>query len=171
MLSGCSLTELLQRERMTVRRAVHIGRQICAGLDAAHRLGVVHRDIKPDNVFIIERGGTRDFVKIVDFGVAKVLSPTGAPAAARTLEGIIIGTPSYMAPEQAAGFRADPRADIYSVGAVLYEMLAGRVPFEGASFGQLMAKVIAQRAPPLNAVSASGEKIAADLAALVMRCL
>ena len=171
MLSGCSLTELLQRERMIVRRAVHIARQICTGLDAAHRLGVVHRDIKPDNVFIIDRGGTRDFVKIVDFGVAKVLSPTGAPAAGRTLEGIIIGTPSYMAPEQAAGFRADPRADIYSVGAVLYEMLAGRVPFEGASFGQLMAKVIAQRAPPLNAVSASGEKIPAELAALVMRCL
>jgi serine/threonine-protein kinase len=171
MLSGCSLTELLQRERTAVQRAVRIARQVCAGLDAAHRLGVVHRDIKPDNIFITEREGTRDFVKIVDFGVAKILSPSGAPAAARTLEGIIIGTPSYMAPEQAAGFHADPRADIYSVGAVLYEMLSGRVPFEGESFGQLMAKVIAQRAPRLSPVSASGERIVPELAAVVMRCL
>jgi serine/threonine-protein kinase len=171
MLSGCSLTELLQREKLPVTRAVRIARQICAGLEAAHHLGIVHRDIKPDNVFLTGRPDAPDFVKIVDFGVAKVLSPTGLSGPIQTLEGVIVGTPSYMAPEQAAGFHADPRADIYSVGAVLYQMLSGRVPFEGASFGQLMAKVIAQPAPPMSVDSASGQCIPEPLRALVMRCL
>src|SRR5262249_50267365 len=89
----------------------------------------------------------------------------------RTLEGTIVGTPSYMAPEQAAGFAADPRSDIYSVGAVIYQMLAGRVPFEAATFGQLMAKVIAQPAPPLGTLTPSGERISPELAALVMSSL
>jgi serine/threonine-protein kinase len=171
MLLGCSLAELLQREKLSVSRAVRIARQICAGLEAAHQLRIVHRDIKPDNVFVIDQPGAADFVKIVDFGVAKVLSPTGLSGPVRTLEGVIVGTPSYMAPEQAAGFNADPRADIYSVGAVLYQMLSGRVPFEGASFGQLMAKVIAQPAPPLMIDSASGECIPEGLRTLVMQCL
>ncbi len=171
MLEGTSLTELLSRETLSVERSLGIARQLCAGLDAAHRLGVVHRDIKPDNIFITDRQGVADFVKIVDFGVAKVLSPTMTPNSGKTIEGIIVGTPSYMAPEQAAGFSADRRSDIYSVGAVCYEMLAGRVPFEGASFGQLMAKVIAQPAPMLPALTPCGERIPPELAALVMRCL
>ena len=171
MLDGLSLTELLEREPISISRTLDIARQICVGLDAAHRLGVVHRDIKPDNIFVTDRQGVPDYVKIVDFGVAKVISPTSNPSPGRTLEGTIVGTPSYMAPEQAAGFAADPRSDIYSVGAVIYQMLAGRVPFEAPTFGQLMAKVIAQPAPPLGALTPSGERISPELAALVMSCL
>jgi len=171
MLEGQSLTELLEREAISIQRTLDIARQICVGLDAAHRLGVVHRDIKPDNIFITDRQGVPDYVKIVDFGVAKVISPTSNPSPGRTLEGTIVGTPSYMAPEQAAGFAADPRSDIYSVGAVIYQMLAGRVPFEAATFGQLMAKVIAQPAPPLGTLTPSGERISPELAALVMSSL
>jgi serine/threonine-protein kinase len=170
MLRGVSLTELLQRERLSIRRVLNIARQICIGLDAAHRLGVVHRDIKPDNIFI-ESKEAPDFVKILDFGVAKVLSPTASSSPSRTLEGVIVGTPSYMAPEQAAGFAADPRSDTYSVGAVCYQMLSGHVPFEASSLGQLMAKVIAQPAPRLGPLTPLGEQIPPELASLVMSCL
>ncbi|HYR54765.1 MAG TPA: protein kinase [Myxococcaceae bacterium] len=170
MLGGVSLTELLQRERLSIHRVLNIARQISLGLDAAHRLGVVHRDIKPDNIFI-ECKEAPDFVKILDFGVAKVLSPTASTSPARTREGVIVGTPRYMAPEQAVGFAADPRSDIYSVGAVCYQMLAGHLPFEAATLGQLMAKVIAQPPTPLGAQTPLGEKIPSELASLVMSCL
>src|SRR5262249_49450881 len=171
MLTGESLAELLAREPISVPRAVNIARQLCAGLQAAHQLGVVHRDIKPDNIFITVRQGAPDFVKILDFGVAKVLSPAGGDGANRTLEAVIVGTPAYMAPEQAAGFAADARSDVYSVGAVCYQMLSGRGPFEGATLGPLMAKVIAHPAPALGLRSVAGEDIPGPLAALVMSCL
>lgn len=170
MLAGVSLTELLQRERLSIYRVLNIARQISLGLDAAHRLGVVHRDIKPDNIFIDSKAAP-DFVKILDFGVAKVLSPAASSSPARTREGVIVGTPSYMAPEQAVGFVADHRSDIYSVGAVCYQMLAGRLPFEAATLGQLMAKVIAHPPPPLGSHTPLGEQIPSELAALVMSCL
>jgi len=170
MLGGVSLTELLQSERLSIHRVLNIARQISIGLDAAHRLGIVHRDIKPDNIFI-ESKQAPDFVKILDFGVAKVLSPTANTDPARTREGVIVGTPSYMAPEQAVGFAADPRSDIYSAGAVCYQMLAGHLPFEASTLGQLMAKVIAQPPPPLGTQTPSGEQIPSELASLVMSCL
>jgi serine/threonine-protein kinase len=170
MLGGVSLTDLLQRERLSIHRVLNIARQISLGLDAAHRLGVVHRDIKPDNIFI-ESKEAPDFVKILDFGVAKVLSPTANSSPATTREGVIVGTPSYMAPEQAVGFAADPRSDIYSVGAVCYQMLAGHLPFEASTLGQLMAKVIAQPPPPLGKQTPLGEQIPSELASLVMSCL
>lgn len=170
LLEGKSLGALLRGEPLPVQRACTIARQICEALDAAHRLGVVHRDLKPDNVFITERLG-HDFVKVLDFGVAKLLAPLGPSPAAQTMAGAIVGTPSYMAPEQAIGLPVDHRADIYSAGVVLYQMLSGHLPFEAQTFGQLSALLMTERPPPLGRVSASGEHIPRRLRALVMRCL
>ena len=142
--------------------------QVCAALEAAHQVGVVHRDIKPDNLFISQRPGQPDFVKVLDFGVAKLLS---SPDVRGTLDGTIIGTPAYMSPEQAAGLSVDARADIYAVGTLLYELLGGAPPFSGQSFGQLVVQVITQPPPPLPARLASGEALPPALSRLVMRCL
>ncbi len=168
LLRGQSLAEVLKEERLSLERIQRIGAQVCAALEAAHRVGVVHRDVKPDNLFLIHRGGQADFVKVLDFGVAKILTSEGTSG---TLDGTIIGTPTYMAPEQAAGLPVDERADIYAVGNLLYEMLAGQPPFQAPAFGQLVVQIITQPPPPLPERLASGEAMPRALAELVLRCL
>ena len=170
MLEGQSLTELLARERPGVARAVGIVRQVCDALQAAHDVGVIHRDVKPDNLFVLERDG-RDFVKVLDFGVAKLVAPLGDVPMTTTVEGTIVGTPAYMAPEQATGGNADARTDLYSVGVVLYELLAGHPPFQAPAFGQLVAQVLSSPPPPLPACARNGERIPGALGAVVRRCL
>ncbi len=171
LLIGASLSELLRREPLPIGRAVNIIQQVCAALEAAHQLGVVHRDVKPDNIFITQRNGDGEFAKVLDFGVAKLTPPLGEEKASGTIEGAIVGTPAYMAPEQAAGLGADYRADIYGVGVVLYEMLAGHPPFESTAFGQLVVQIITKPPRALPAFTRSGERIPSELRALVMRCL
>ncbi|WP_044182990.1 serine/threonine-protein kinase [Hyalangium minutum] len=168
LLRGQSLAEVMKEQPLTLERIQRIGVQVCAALGAAHRLGVVHRDVKPDNLFVMNRGGQKDFVKVLDFGVAKILTSEGT---GNTLDGTIIGTPTYMAPEQAAGLPVDQRADIYAVGNLLYEMLAGRPPFQAPAFGQLVVQIITQAPPPLPERLASGELMPRALAELVLRCL
>ncbi len=107
LLRGQSLAAVMKEEKLTLARVQRIGVQVCAALGAAHKVGVVHRDVKPDNLFVIHRGGQSDFVKVLDFGVAKILTSEGTHG---TLDGTIIGTPTYMAPEQAAGLPVDHRA-------------------------------------------------------------
>ena len=170
MLEGQSLTELLARERPSVARAVGIVRQVCDALQAAHDVGVIHRDVKPDNLFVLERDG-QDFVKVLDFGVAKLVAPLGDVPMTTTVEGTIVGTPAYMAPEQATGGNADARTDLYSVGVVLYELLAGHPPFQAPAFGQLVAQVLSSPPPPLPACARNGERIPGALWAVVRRCL
>jgi serine/threonine-protein kinase len=169
MLEGQSLTELLNKEQPGVARAVGIIRQVCDALQAAHEVGVIHRDVKPDNLFVLERDG-RDFVKVLDFGVAKLVAPLGDVPMTTTVEGTIVGTPAYMAPEQATGGNADARTDLYSVGVVLYELLAGHPPFQAPAFGQLVAQVLSSPPPPLPAQTRSGERIPHALWAVVKRC-
>jgi serine/threonine protein kinase len=171
LLVGESLSDLLRKEPLPISRAVNIAQQVCAALQAAHQLGVVHRDVKPDNIFITSRNGEQEFAKVLDFGVAKLTPPLSEEKASGTLEGAIVGTPAYMAPEQAAGLGADYRADIYSVGVVLYQMLAGHPPFESTAFGQLVVQIITKPPPPLPAFTSGGERIPSQLRALVMRCL
>ncbi|HET9449627.1 MAG TPA: serine/threonine-protein kinase, partial [Aggregicoccus sp.] len=168
LLRGESLASLLEQGPLSLERIQRIGVQVCAALEAAHQVGVVHRDIKPDNLFISQRPGKPDFVKVLDFGVAKLLS---TPDVRGTLDGTIIGTPAYMSPEQAAGLPVDARADIYAVGTLLYELLSGAPPFSGQSFGQLVVQVITQPPPPLPERLASGEPLPPALSRLVMRCL
>jgi serine/threonine-protein kinase len=168
LLRGQSLSQVLREERLTLERIQRIAVQVCAALGAAHHLGVVHRDVKPDNLFIIQRGGQPDFVKVLDFGVAKILTSEGTHG---TLDGTIIGTPTYMAPEQAAGLPVDVQADIYAVGNLLYEMLAGHPPFLAPNFGQLVVQIITKAPPPLPETLASGQPLPAALGELVLRCL
>jgi serine/threonine-protein kinase len=131
-LEGESLARVLHREGpLPLGRAVRILLQICQALDAAHQRGIVHRDLKPENVFLLRRPDGSDFVKVLDFGIAK--SATSPEASRFTRAGSIIGTPEYMSPEQAAGTGADPRSDVYSLGVVAYEVLTGRLPLEGDS--------------------------------------
>ncbi|MCP3135889.1 serine/threonine-protein kinase [Pyxidicoccus xibeiensis] len=169
LLRGQSLGSLLQEEKLTLARIQRIAVQVCAALGAAHQVGVVHRDIKPDNLFIIHRAGQPDFVKVLDFGVAKLLTSEGNTTG--TMDGTIIGTPAYMAPEQAAGLPVDARSDVYAVGNILYEMLSGRPPFQAPAFGQLVVQIITQPPPPLPALLPSGEPLPPQLSSLVMRCL
>ncbi|MFY0526009.1 protein kinase domain-containing protein [Archangium gephyra] len=168
LLRGQSLSALLQEERLSVSRIRRMLVQVCAALGAAHQLGVVHRDIKPDNLFVTHKGGQQDYVKVLDFGVAKVLT---ADSTSGTLDGTIIGTPTYMSPEQAAGLPVDHRADIYAVGTVLYELLGGQPPFQAPNFGQLMVKVLTEPPPALPSHTPAGEPVPAVLAQLALRCL
>ncbi|ATB45321.1 serine/threonine-protein kinase [Corallococcus macrosporus] len=169
LLRGQSLSALAQAEPLTLARIQRFVVQVCAALGAAHQVGVVHRDVKPDNLFVIHRAGQPDFVKVLDFGVAKLLTAEGGTTG--TVDGTIIGTPAYMAPEQAAGLPVDARSDIYAVGNVLYELIAGKPPFQAPAFGHLVVQIITQPPPPLPSHLPSGEAVPPQLAALVMRCL
>ncbi|RKH56656.1 serine/threonine-protein kinase [Corallococcus aberystwythensis] len=171
LLRGQSLTALLKEEGLTLERVQRMGVQVCAALGAAHQVGVVHRDIKPDNLFVTHRSGQQDFVKVLDFGVAKLITTQTGVSLTGTLDGTIIGTPAYMAPEQAAGLPVDARADIYAVGNILYEMLSGHPPFQAQAFGQLVVQIITQPPPALPTHLPSGERVPQELAELVMRCL
>jgi serine/threonine-protein kinase len=143
--AGESLLSLIRREgSLPPRRAARIMRQVLEAVAEAHRKKIIHRDLKPDNV-LVERDGDADFVKVLDFGLAKA-ADGGAGGADLTIgEGTdrVVGTPAYMSPEQACGEDADHRADLYSCGVILYEMLMGRPPFESETpqgyLGQHMA--------------------------------
>ncbi len=127
-LKGRTLTQLLRKQgTLEETRAARIVRQVCASLSDAHQAGIIHRDLKPDNIFLTEVGGDKDWVKVLDFGVAKLADAEGAGTLTQT--GMIFGTPKYMSPEQAEGRPIDYRADIYAMGVVLYELLTGKPPF------------------------------------------
>jgi serine/threonine protein kinase len=128
------------------REAVRLGRQIADALQAAHERGILHRDLKPDNVMVVQQAGTPQ-VKLLDFGVAR-LAPRDDDAT-RTLAGNVIGTPAYMSPEQAAGTPLDARSDEFSFGAVLYELLTGTRAFAGDSTAQILSAVLRDDPQPL----------------------
>jgi serine/threonine-protein kinase len=170
LLDGVTLHELLgQRGRKypQIKRIVAILRQVCAALGAAHAKGVIHRDLKPDNVFVVKRDGA-DFAKVLDFGVAKL---RGGDDLAETTTGMIIGTPHYMAPEQALGRDITKATDVWAAGVVLYEALAGAVPFKGESFVELANQIRMQPPAPLPAKTPRGEKIPAWLGEVIAKCL
>lgn len=146
LVEGMTLSELLRREGpMPVERAANILRQVCGALEVAHGVGVIHRDIKPDNILIAEYEGG-DWVEVVDFGVAKIQEDVNRRAAL-TGANFIIGTPRYMSPEQCEERPVDARSDIYSLGVVLYEMLSGEAPFEGNSTRLLIAHSVEPPVP------------------------
>jgi eukaryotic-like serine/threonine-protein kinase len=140
-LEGVELAQIIDREgAMDVARALNIGTQMCRALAAAHSAGIIHRDLKPENVFLIVREGTTDFVKILDFGIAKSAEFEEQRKDRLTHPGMAMGTPEYMAPEQAAGRPADARSDVYAVGAILYEMMTGEAPYQGENFMEILTK-------------------------------
>lgn len=140
LLEGRSLGERMRQGPLLRSEAVELMSQVCRGLAAAHKMGIVHRDMKPENVFLARRDG-RTVVKILDFGIAKISHPS-APSPQLTQAGAVFGTPFYMPPEQALGRATDARSDVYSVGVILYEVFAGRVPFEGESFFGILSQHI-----------------------------
>src|SRR6185312_690655 len=162
-VEGESLRARLTREKqLPIAEAVRLGGEVASALDYAHRHGVIHRDIKPENILLHE--GT---ALVADFGIALAVSSAGRNRLTET--GLSIGTPQYMSPEQAMGDRdLDARSDIYSLGAVLYEMLAGDPPFLGSTAQAIVAKVITERPTPLTA---SRDTVPPALAATVHRAL
>lgn len=171
LLLGRSLAEAMSEGPFTIQRAAKVGRSIAFALNDAHQVGVVHRDIKPDNVFLHRRGSDSEYVKVLDFGVAKLLKPLGDMPKSGTQAGIVIGTPDYMAPEQALGAPTDFRIDLYSLGIVLYQLLSGHRPFEAGTFGQLLIELTTKPVPPLAAKTPLGETIPGPLRQAVERCL
>ena len=144
-LKGKDLRSVIEAGPLAPARAVKIMQQLLAGLQAIHESGILHRDVKPANVLLVERDGDPDYVKLTDFGIAK---PTDASAPQLTETGKVVGTPQYMAPEQLTGEGSDHRADLYAAGLTLYEMLAGSAPFVSSASAQLIAMQLTRRPPP-----------------------
>jgi eukaryotic-like serine/threonine-protein kinase len=171
-LEGTSLEDMIEKEgAIELHRALNVANQMTRALAAAHDTGIIHRDLKPDNIMLIQKPGRReliravspdgsgdrpgyviekerqyDFVKLLDFGIAKVLTPDDV-AVGETLQGAVFGTPEYMSPEAARGEEVDYRADIYSVGVILFDMVTGRPPFEARAAAEVLAMQI-NSAPP-----------------------
>ena len=165
LLEGENLGELLDAgEPLPVERAVRIGIQLCDAVQAVHSAGIVHRDIKPTNVLLVEHRGSPDFVKLLDFGIAKLRGPDP-----ERRPGVAVGTPAFMAPEQCLGDPPDVRADIYALGAVLFHMVTGRLVFEADTWSQMLVKQVNERPPRPTQVGAGG--VPPRLERLIMRCL
>ncbi|HMF10641.1 MAG TPA: serine/threonine-protein kinase, partial [Thermoanaerobaculia bacterium] len=172
LLEGNTLDSVIGGSSLPQRKAVEYAVQIARGLAAAHEKGIVHRDLKPANLFVTRDGG----VKILDFGLARVVRPA-APGEDLTQEptithetetGVVLGTPVYMSPEQAGGLQADSRSDIFALGAVLYEMLAGKRPFRGATTIEVMSSILKEQPPPIAEINPS---VSPALEMIVSRCL
>ena len=156
-LRGRTLGRLIADEGpLEPKRVIAVARQMFKSLAEAHQLGLVHRDLKPENIFICEIFGETDYVKVLDFGIAKAIGPT-ADEANLTQTGFICGTPRYLSPEQALGQKVDGRADLYSVGVLMYEMLTGRPPFVGENPISIVMKHVHDDPPPLVGLDRFGE--------------
>lgn len=169
-LEGKDLGEVVRGEgSLSWPRVQNILVQICRALRAAHDKGIVHRDMKPENIFLIRREGRPEFVKILDFGIAKVMGvdPTG-PRLTRT--GMIFGTPEYMSPEQAEGKDADHRVDVYAVGCIAYHLITGHTPFMAENFMALLTKHLTEDPVPPS-VRRPDLGISAEMDAMVLKAL
>ena len=167
-LYGRTIAELIHQERtIEPLRAAFIARQLCEGLSAAHARGIFHRDIKPANIFVVDDQRHRDFVKLVDFGIAK-LDATDPSKLAATATGMTLGTPEYMSPEQVMAAEIDGRSDVYQVGVVLFEMLTGDVPFTGHSPVRIMQAQLTSAPPMVRRIRAD---VPEELERIIARCL
>jgi serine/threonine-protein kinase len=148
-LNGQTLAQSLAASApFTPERSLTIALQVADALAASHKTNIVHRDLKPDNIILINRGREADFVKLLDFGIAKLTGNDGL-SSHKTRTGLVLGTPAYMSPEQCEGrATVDHRTDIYALGVVLYEMLTGRVPFIGAGYGEILDQHLTQQPVP-----------------------
>lgn len=170
-LHGLDLADLLARDGtpgLPIQRAIHFVLQVLRALQAAHAVGIVHRDMKPSNCFVVNNDGEEDFVKILDFGISKVQQPGGGSL---TQTNSALGTPLYMSPEQAKSPRdVDGRSDIYSVGVILYELLTGHTPFfsESGEFTEILFKLFTAEPPP---VKSTRPDLPDELAAVVHKAL
>ena len=167
LLEGESLSAKLRREgKLKPAVGVNIARQMCAALHVAHSAGIIHRDLKPANVMLIDRGGQRDYVKVLDFGVAKSYTPDQQTQLTHT--GMLVGTVEYMAPEQIMGRVVDGRTDVYSLGIVMYRMFAGKAPFRDGGVPALIHAHLNVFPKPMTETSPD---IPGALDRVILRCL
>ena len=166
LLVGETLRERIARGRMGVDEVSAILKPLVRALEAAHQKGVIHRDLKPDNVFLVEIPGERPTVKLLDFGIAKLSKADHRIE--QTKSGVMVGTPQYIAPEQAKGKEIDHRADIYSLGGIVFEMLTGRPPFEADNAMEMVAKHLMEAPPKPSSVEPS---LPAEIDSLVVAML
>ncbi|HTJ43071.1 MAG TPA: serine/threonine-protein kinase [Kofleriaceae bacterium] len=167
-LEGRTLAQVLTADRVfDVVRTMHVGAQIAGALGAAHAAGIIHRDLKPDNVMLTMRVGDPDFVKILDFGLAKMFMGDGATNL--TAAGVVLGTPQYMSPEACESKRdIDHRTDIYALGVLLFQMLCGQVPFDGQSMGEILIKQVMHAPPSPRGIN---PHIPPAVEQIILRCL
>ena len=164
LLEGENFGALLRREgALPIERVVHIVSQVCRAVSAAHDAGIIHRDLKADNVFLVARGKDPDFVKVLDFGICKSLDER-----AQTAPGLVMGSPDYMAPEQAAGRPATVASDVYAVGCILFEALTGRMPYEGRNPIEVLMRKSGEDAPSVRDVR---PEVPEPIAQVVSACL
>ena len=168
LLKGRSLADALETEGvLPLDRAITIVLKLCAGIDAVHAEGIVHRDIKPENVFLVRRGNDQDFVKVVDFGIARMLDGS---VTTTTQSGRVFGTASYISPEGAAGDPTDLRSDVYSIAVLAYQLLCGELPFEGPNPGSVLMQHVHKAADDLTK-RGCGERVPRGVGEVIMRSL
>ncbi len=167
-LEGKTLARVLKEEGpFAEERAAHIARQICRSLREAHALGVIHRDLKPANVYLVEHADETDVVKVLDFGLVKDVESDGEDL---TQTGLFMGSPKYMAPEQIRGEHVDARTDVYALGIMLYEMVAGKVPYDKAKQVDTLLAHVNEKLPPLRDKKPDLQ-ISEQLEMVILRCL
>ncbi|HSK01744.1 MAG TPA: protein kinase, partial [Kofleriaceae bacterium] len=167
-LDGRTLASILSKEKVIdVLRALHIGAQIAKALGAAHASGVIHRDLKPDNVMLMTRLGDPDFVKVLDFGLAKMMADNAS--AVKTAHGVLLGTPQYMSPEACESKRGiDHRTDIYALGVLLFQMMTGVLPLDGETMGEVLVKQVTALPPAPRGLNPA---IPPSVEQVLLRCL
>ncbi len=169
-LKGQTIQEAIgDLERFPVDQALRLAKQILSALSTAHQQGIVHRDLKPENIMLVPRDDGEDRIKIMDFGIARMLAPDDEPADPETRltrAGMVYGTPHYMSPEQVAGEDVDERTDLYAFGCVLFEMLTGVLPFDGETIARIMGQHVTQAPPTLSESYPDGD-FSPDLEALI----
>lgn len=165
-LQGRTVADELQRRQgpLDPEISTHIGAQIAAGLAAAHAQNIVHRDLKPDNIMLVAKLGDPNFVKILDFGLAKMLEADQQ----LTGVGVVLGTPEYMSPEVAESKGVDARSDVYSFGVLLFQMMTGRLPFEAPSMGEMLVQQVCKTPPVPRSLNSA---ISPAVEQIILRCL
>jgi serine/threonine-protein kinase len=170
-IRGITLDQLLHNNvRLTPARVGRLLYQLCEVLQSAHALGIIHRDLKPSNLMIVDPDTPYELLKVMDFGLAKMLTPDQFAKITQTHTEFAVGTPGYMCPEQARGDEMDGRGDLYSVGVILYELLAGQLPFAGRSTMDLLLAHVTEEPPPM-ALAASDLDLPTAIEDVVRRCL
>ncbi len=170
-VAGHSLADVLLKGPLSPERVIKIMRQVCGALDEAHMQGIIHRDLKPDNLVLTDRAGETDFVKVLDFGIAARTESADAQKEQKlTQQGMVLGTPPYMSPEQFTGKALDSRSDIYSLGVMTYEMLVGRLPFDADTPWQWATQHMSVQPIPFE-VSAPAKNIPDGMRRAILRAL